>query len=372
MAITSRERVRALLVNEINDRMGKADAPWPETRERWHEEGMPADVHASDYFRMDVRMMVKILPTFQLAESVVEETDEWQIVSDADGNVIKYWKGKSGVPMPIKPGIAGRPDWEGLKDRLVANEDRFAFGYYGNYFFEYQKGPLSSIARAYKSNENVQDTFTLLEVLDPYEFAMAKMGDENILMKMVMEPDLLHDMFDAYAKMVVASGDMLFSAGVNPDGVFLGGDISYKNGMLFSPEMHREIVFPYLKRIIDFFKGEHGLRIVYHCDGNPTQAIPNLVDAGIDCLEPLEVNAGMDVRKLAKDWGHRLSFMGNISTQTMSGSKDKLRAEVMSKMDACREARCGYIVHSDHSVPVTVPLENMQLVVELVDKYGAY
>ena len=98
-----------------------------------------------------------------------------------------------------------------------------------------------------------------------------------------------------------------------PDGVFLGGDIAYKNGMLFSPDMHRELVFPYLKRIIDYFKREHGLSSSITATATPPQAIPLLLEAGIDCLEPLEVNAGMDVRKLAKEWGSKLAFMGNIS-----------------------------------------------------------
>jgi uroporphyrinogen decarboxylase len=321
---------------------------------------------------MDMRVNIKMPPSFQLEEKVIEETDQFQLVSDSDGNVSKYWKAKSGVPMHMRFAIETREDWERLKPRLAPNDRRFAVGYYGNYWHEYTSGDFAKVKAAYDAHRVKEDTFVSVEIPDPYEYAMAKMGDENILMKMAMEPELLMDMFDALAKYAREQGEILFSRGFKPDGVFVGGDIAYKNGLLMSPKMYRELIFPYLKRMIDYFKGEHGLRIVYHSDGNPTEALPMLYEAGIDCIQPLEVNAGMDVRKLAKEWGKKLCFMGNISTQVMAGPKDKLREEVMSRIEFCKKNRVRYIVHSDHSVPDTVPFENMRLVVELVDKYGQY
>jgi len=361
-----------LLEGKVPDRVGKADAPWPETRARWYGEGVPAGVHVNDFLRMDMRVNIKMPPTFQLEEKVVDQTGDFQVISDADGNVSKYWKNKSGVPMHLKYAIQTRADWERLKDRLVADDRRFAVGYYGNYFFEYTAGPLEKVKAAYDALKVKDDTFVSVEIPDPYEYAMAKMGDENILMAMAMEPDLLKDMFEALVRYSIDQGEILFSRGFRPDGVFVGGDIAYKNGLLMSPKMYRELIFPYLKRMIDYFKGERGLRIIYHSDGNPTEALPMLYEAGIDCIQPLEVNAGMDVRKLAGEWGGRLCFMGNISTQVMAGPRDKLRDEVMSRIDLCTKNRVRYIVHSDHSVPDTVPFENMRLVVELVDKYGKY
>ncbi len=370
--MNSKERITMLLSGEIPDRIGKADAPWPETRRRWYDEGLPAGVHASDFFEMDIRVNIRTLPTFQLEEKVVEEDDEFQVVSDADGNVTKYWKGKSGVPLPLKNAIASRGDWDRLKDRLVPNEKRFAFGYYGNYMHEYVQGDIAEVKAAYDAYPHLADTFVIMEVADPYEFAMAKMGDEHILMKMAMEPDLLTDMWEAYVNLVIGNCEILFGAGIRPDGCFVGGDIAYKNGLLFSPKMYRELVFPYVKRIIDHLKHERGLKIVYHTDGNPTEAIPILVEAGIDCLQPLEVNAGMDVRKLIGEWGDKIAFMGNISTQTMAGPADRLEDAVRGRVEACTKARARYIIHSDHSIPDTVSFDNFRFMMGLVDKYGKY
>jgi uroporphyrinogen decarboxylase len=372
MSINSKERIRMLLSGRIPDRMGKADAPWPEARARWYKEGVPAGVHVNDLLGMDMRVNIKMPPSFRLEEKVVEETGEFQVISDADGNVSKYWKNKSGVPMHLSYAVQNRADWERLKDRLAPSDDRFAVGYYGNYWHEYTHGDFAKVKAAYDAFKVKDETFVSVEMPDPYEYAMAKMGDENILMTMAMEPELLKDMFEGLVKYVIGQGEILFSRGFKPDGVFVGGDIAYKNGLLMSPKMYRELIFPYLKRMIDHFKGERGLRIVYHSDGNPTEALPMLYEAGIDCIQPLEVNAGMDVRKLAKEWGDKLAFMGNISTQVMAGPKDKLREEVMSRIEYCKKVRARYIIHSDHSVPDTVPFENMRLVVELVDTYGYY
>jgi uroporphyrinogen decarboxylase len=370
--MNSKERITMLLSGEISDRIGKVDAPWPETRRRWYDEGLPPGIHASDFFEMDIRVNIRTLPTFQLEEKVVEENHQFQVISDADGNVTKYWKDKSGVPLPLKNAITSREDWDRLKDRLVPNEKRFAFGYYGNYMHEYAHGDISEVKAAYDAYPHLADTFVIMEVADPYEFAMAKMGDERILMKMAMEPDLLTDMWEAYVNLVIGNCEILFGAGFKPDGCFLGGDIAYKNGLLFSPKMYRELVFPYLKRIIDHLKHERGLKIIYHTDGNPTEAIPILVEAGIDCLQPLEVNAGMDVRKLVGEWGDRIAFMGNISTQTMAGPTDKLEDAVRSRIEACTKTRVRYMIHSDHSIPDTVSFANFRFMMDLVDKYGGY
>ncbi len=369
--MNSKERMKALLTGEVPDRVGLADAPWPETRARWREEGIPANVHANDYFGMDLRVQIKIMSDFQLPEKV-EESNEFQIIEDSDGNVSKVWKNKTGVPLHLKYGLADAEAWARLKPRLVANDNRFAFGYYGDYQFEYTSGHVDKVKAAYDGYGPKDSTCVSLALNDPYEFAMWKMGDENILVTMAMEPELLKDIFETYVGFVRDCGDLLFSKGFKPDVCFLGGDIAYKNGLLFSPAMYRELVFPYLKRIIDYFKGERGLPIIYHSDGNPTEALPLLVEAGIDCLQPLEVNAGMDVRAIAKEWGDRIAFMGNISTQTMAGAKDALVADVRSRIDACRRAGARYIVHSDHSVPPMVPLENMRAVVEVVNEYGDY
>jgi uroporphyrinogen decarboxylase len=129
---------------------------------------------------------------------------------------------------------------------------------------------------------------------------------------------------------------------------------------------------PRHKAVIEHFKKEHGLQVIYHCDGNCTEAIPLLIESGIDCLEPLEVAAGLDVRKLAPEFGDRIAFMGNLSAVALSGDANAVRSEVESKVKFMTKGRYRYIAHSDHSVPPAVSFDNYKMAMEIVAEHGSY
>ena len=369
--MTSKERIHALLSGEIPDRIGRADAPWPETRARWNGEGLPADVHANDYFEMDIRHMLRIDCSFRLSQTVEEDAPDYTIVRTGDGVLTKFWK-HTGVPQPLEHALTGADDWKGLRDRLAASTDRIAWGYYGDYADEYVASPYQEVKQAYARGPTRDETFLLVAISDPYEGFMAKLGDERLLAMLLTEPELVAEMFDAHVQLAKAMVDLLFEEGFQPDGVFVGGDIAYKNGLLFSPAVYRELLMPRHRSMIEHFKGEHGLKVIYHTDGNCTEAIPMLIEAGIDCLEPLEAAAGMDVRRLAPEFGDKVAFMGNLSVVALSGDELNVREEVEGKVKAMTAGPYRYIAHSDHSVPDTVSFRNYKLAMKIVDELGTY
>ena len=368
--MTSKERMQALLSGEVPDRIGKADAPWPETRARWHAEGLPADEHPSDRFGMDLRMMLKLDHSFRLSETVEEDAEDYQIIRTSEGVLTKFWK-TTGAPQMIEYSLTGRDDWAKLRERLVPSVDRIGYGYYGNYTFEYTLAPYAEVKRAWADCPNRATTFVCMEVPDPYEAIMNKMGDEQILMRLALDPDWLAEMFDAHVALVRGMTGLVFAEGFRPDGVFVGGDIAYRNGMLMSPTMYRALILPRLAAMIRCFK-DHGLKVIYHTDGDCREAIPMLIEAGIDCLEPMEAKVGIDVRDLAKDYGERIAFMGNLDVRALSAGGDALRDEVEGKVKALAAARVPYIAHSDHSVPDTVSFESYERVIDIVDRFGVY
>ena len=368
--MTSKERIHALLSGEIPDRIGKADAPWPETRARWHNEGLPEDEHPNDLFGMDVRMMLKLDHTFRLPETVEEEGDDYQIVRTSEGVLTKCWK-STGAPQMIEYALRTPDDWKKLRGRLVPSTDRIGYGYYGNYTFEYVLAPFDKVKETYADCPNRETTFVCMEVLDPYEAIMSKMGDEELLMNLALEPDWCADMFDAHVTLVEGMTERVFAEGFRPDGVFIGGDIAYRNGLLFSPAIYRDLLLPRLVRMIRCFK-DHDLKVIYHTDGDCREAIPMLIEAGIDCLQPLEVKAGLDVRQLAEAYGDRIAFMGNLDVRALSGDETAVRAEVETKVRAMTAGRFRYIAHSDHSIPDTVPFSNYQLAMDIIDELGWY
>ncbi len=93
-------------------------------------------------------------------------------------------------------------------------------------------------------------------------------------------------------------------------------------------------------------------------DGNMKSIIPELLEAGLNFMHPMEPNAGMDVVKLREQYGTRLAFYGNIDIKKMLASETELRAELERKIPQARDG--GYIRHSDHSVPPQVDYARYQ------------
>jgi uroporphyrinogen-III decarboxylase len=163
---------------------------------------------------------------------------------------------------------------------------------------------------------------------------------------------------------------LIIEAGYKLDVAFVFNDMAYRNGLLFSPKIYRECIFEWDKMICDFFHN-HDMPVIYHTDGDIRELIPHLIDAGVDCLQPLEAKANMDVRQLKQEYGDRLAFMGNIDTRKMADPDPRvIEEEIRTKLETAKVGG-GYIYHSDHSVPNTVSFEQYCRVIELVKAYGA-
>jgi uroporphyrinogen decarboxylase len=121
--------------------------------------------------------------------------------------------------------------------------------------------------------------------------------------------------------------------------------------------------------LCDYFHNK-GMKVLLHSDGNIKNLLPLIIEAGYDCLQPIEAKAGMDLRELKPIYGDKLSFMGGINVELMS-EDDKIEEEIKSKITVAKKGG-GYIYHSDHSVPNSVSLSQYKNVINLVNKYGRY
>ena len=96
------------------------------------------------------------------------------------------------------------------------------------------------------------------------------------------------------------------------------------------------------------------------------------IEAGFDCLQPLETKASMDIRKLCPRYGKDLAFFGNIDVMKMiTNDLDLIEAEIISKFAAGKATR-GYAYHSDHSVPPQVSWQTYQEIMRMVERHGNY
>jgi len=116
---------------------------------------------------------------------------------------------------------------------------------------------------------------------------------------------------------------------------------------------------------------ERGMQTILHSCGCVKGLIPSLIDAGFDCLQPLEVKAGMDLRELKPAYGDRIAFFGGINTMLMEEEDDALIEEEIRVKFAAAKPGGGYLYHSDHSIPTDVSFRKYTFVMDCVRRYGA-
>jgi len=192
-----------------------------------------------------------------------------------------------------------------------------------------------------------------------------------MLMGMALDPDWVKDMVDTYSRLTIELQEILFAEEGYPDGIWYYEDMGFKERPFMSPAMYKEIIQPGHKRTIDYAHS-HNLPVIMHSCGMVEKLLPGMLEAGIDCLQVIEVKAGMDLLKLYKYYGDRLSFMGGIDVRVLyTNDKKKIDVELESKIPTVMK-NYGYVLHSDHSIPNTVDLETYQYFVKKGLELGTY
>ncbi len=353
--MNSRERIRKALELGIPDRVPITETNfWPETIEKWHREGLPANVDPLDYLCMDRFLFLSYDDTLGLKERILEETEKTIIKVDSDGATFKYWKKVYAPPMPLDFLIKSRDDWLRYREHLKPDEKRLGKDFVKKY---------EELRR--------RDGFLCLSQREPcWKVLAALMGMTRGLMMMHKDPGLVCDMMDIYTSLLLEMYEIITDKGMEIDGIWLRGDLAYKNGMLFSPRLYDDLLYPHHKRITDFFRSK-GIPVIHHIDGDVRQYIPLIIKSGFSAVQPLESRANNDVRELKEKWDTKICFIGNISVEALSRSRKQVEEEVRSKVLKAKEGG-GYIFHSDHSIPPTVSWENYIYAIKIAKEVGQY
>jgi len=166
----------------------------------------------------------------------------------------------------------------------------------------------------------------------------------------------------------------LEAVGDNIDVIMWGDDVAMQEATLMSPEVYRELIKPWHKRMVAALKSHGNTRVHYHTCGSVYALIDDLIEIGIDALNPIQVNArNMDPARLKDEFGDRLAFWGAIDTQRILpyGSPEEVRAEVRRIIDIMGKGG-GYILASVHNIQAEVTPENIAAMFEEGKSYGAY
>ena len=208
-------------------------------------------------------------------------------------------------------------------------------------------------------------------VCEPHEMLWRILGTENALLKIAEEPAKVAAFIEKLGDFLVGIVNaQLALVGDKLTGMYVWGDIAYTKGMFFSPDYWRKVYKPQLKRICDAIHAA-GLKTIYHGCGNASAVYDDMIAAGVDAYNPLEVKAGLNVVDLKRRFGRRWAFNGNIDVRVLAtNDRDRIRREVLTKLNAAKGG--GYIVQSDHSVPDNVDFDSYDCLVRLVREHGRY
>lgn len=185
-----------------------------------------------------------------------------------------------------------------------------------------------------KQIENYKDDFCIFgNICEARETVWRVMGIENELIALLDSPNEVRHFAETAADFNIELGrNQLENKNIN--GLIIYGDIAYKNGLLMSPALWKEIYYPPLKRIVKTLK-KYEKPIVYHTDGNYIDIIEDFIDIGIDALHPNEAKAGVDVVKLREKYGKKISYLCNIDvSKALVGSKEQIKNELTYKLKA--------------------------------------
>ena len=145
--------------------------------------------------------------------------------------------------------------------------------------------------------------------------------------------------------------------------------MGYKRNQFFSLRTYRELLKPVHQRAIDWAHAK-GVKAHLHSCGDVRPFVPELVEIGLDALNPLEVKAGMDPVALKRQFGDKLVLHGGINA-VLWDKPDPIEAEMRRVIPVLKEDG-GYIFSSDHSVPSSVSLEDFRRIIDLAKTLGAY
>ncbi len=359
MEMTSVERVRNILARKPVDRIGVYESFWGDTLSRWVAEGyLRENESLEDHFGHDIHLCWPFDFTARLdfIPEVVEETEETILVRDGNGALLRRSKMHDATPEHVDFVVRDRDGWEEhIKPYLVADRSRINFEAY----------------REARRSTGEKNRFLVWGGTNVFELMHPVCGHQYMLMGMAADPDWVRDMVDTFSRVTVELWEMLFAEEGMPDGIWFFEDMGFKQRPFMSPQMYRELIQPGHKRTIGWAK-DHGLPVIMHSCGFVEPLIPGMIEAGIDCLQVIEVKAGMDLLKLYRHYGDRLSFMGGMDVRVLySNDLDAVDRELRAKVPVVK-GNYGYMLHSDHSIPNTVAYETYRYFVDRGLDLGAY
>jgi hypothetical protein len=320
-------------------------------KEEWEAQGAsPAELDFSAFrYRCEARHFIPV-NTGRLGgqpEVVIEDTEEYRIWKDGLGRTMKLPKLTATLPLPLDFPVKTMDDWQRLKPWYTFSADRLA-------------GDWQAAAEAAARDGKVVS----IGIPGGFDEPRELMGDEAACIAYYEQPELMHDILRTIGETAFRVVEAVTSR-VPVDLLFVHEDMAGKSGPLVGPEQIREFIAPYYRRVWNMVH-ERGARVFdQDSDGNMNPVIDAFLEAGVNCMHPMEPAAGMDIVAIREKYGARLAFYGGIDKHVLRQSKAAIDAELERKLPPMLRSG-GCVLGLDHRVPNGTPLANFRYYIQRV------
>ncbi len=228
--------------------------------------------------------------------------------------------------------------------------------------YEFPFGHLDELVALMKPVMAQADSFFVGVDVSPCAFEMywRLRGMDKAILDLVADPELAGVMLGRCADFAIALSEASCSR-FAVDWLWTGDDVGGQQAMIMSPDLWREQLKSHIKRVADVGKAR-GLPVAYHSCGAIRPIIGDLVEIGVDVLNPVQANCpGMDPLELKKEFGRDLAFMGGVDTHDLlpNGTADEVRRATACLIEGMTADGGGYILAASHTVPPETPDDNI-------------
>ena len=319
-------------------------------KEEWEAQGAtPAELSFSvfRYRCADLAPVDVCTGRLGAALTPIRETETTALYLDDLGRTMRLEKGRATVPLPLDHPVKNMDDWLRIKHKYEFSEDRFNDGWEGQSQRAREGGKVVSV-----------------DIPGGFDEPRQLLGEEGLCCAYYDQPELIHDILDTIAQTAFTVLDRV-SRTVPVDCLGVHEDMAGKSGSLIGPSLIAEFIQPYYRRIWDMLAGRGARVFDQDSDGDMNSVIPAFLDAGVNCMHPMEPAANMDVVQVRQQYGSRLAFVGGIDKHVIRRSREEIVSELEYKLPPMIRTG-GCVLSLDHRIPNGTPLENYRFYVNKV------